>query len=154
MKDFIPISLVSSVYKILAKVFANRLQVVLGETISRSRRAFVKDRQILDVVLVANEAVEEYRSKKKERLVFKVDFEKAYDNVHWSCLEKIMERKRFRLRWRKWIKGYVTTATYSIMINGKPRGRFGATRGLRQGDPLSPRLFALVVDLLGRSTYG
>ena len=54
---------------------------VLSDTISMTQEAFVKDRQILDVVLVANEAVEEYRAKKKQGLVFKVDFEKAYDHV-------------------------------------------------------------------------
>ena len=93
MKDFRPISLVSSVYKILAKVLANRLTEVLSETISTSQCAFIKDRQILDVVLVANESVEEYRAKKKQGLIFRVDFEKAYDHMRWSCLDKIMEER-------------------------------------------------------------
>ena len=81
VKDFKPINLVSSVYKILTKVLTNRLRKVIGDTISLSQGAFIKDRQILDVVLVANEVVEEYRAKKKQGLVFKVDFEKAYDHV-------------------------------------------------------------------------
>ena len=65
VKVFRPISLVSSVYKILAKVLADRLKEVLSDTISLSQGAFIKDHQILDVVLVANEAVEKYRAKKK-----------------------------------------------------------------------------------------
>ena len=103
MKDYRPISLVTGVYKILAKVLANRLKEVLGDTISTTQGAFVKDRQILDVVLVANEAVEEYQSKKKNGLVCKVDFEKAYDHIRWSFLDKVLEMKGFGKRWRKWI---------------------------------------------------
>ena len=87
--------MVSSVYKILVKVLANCLGEVLSHTISMTQEAFVKDRQILDVVLMANEAVEEYRAKKKQGLLFKVDFEKAYGHVRWSCLDKIMERNSF-----------------------------------------------------------
>lgn len=79
----------------MAKVLSNRLREVLSDTISSSQGAFVKDRQILDVVLVANEAVEEYRSKRKRGLVFKLDFERAYDHVRWSFLDKVLEKKGF-----------------------------------------------------------
>ena len=112
--------------------------------------AFIKERQILDVLLVANEAVEECRSKKKEGMVFKVDFEKAYGHVRWRFLDFAMERKGFGLRWRKWLRGCLKSANISIMVNGKLRGNFGAKRGLRQGDSLSPFLFTLEVDELGR----
>ena len=69
------------------------MREIISNTISFSQGTFVKDRQILDVALVANEVVEEYRAKKKHGLVFKVDFDKAYDHVRWSCLDKIMEKK-------------------------------------------------------------
>lgn len=92
MKDFRPISLVSSLYKILAKVLANRLKEVVGETVSKNQSAFVKGRQILDGVLVANEVVEEYRARGKVGLVFKIDFEKAYDHVSWLFLKLGMEK--------------------------------------------------------------
>ena len=94
----------TSLYKIIAKVWAKRLQAILGETISISQGAFVAGRQILDVALVANEVVEDYR-RKKQSLVFKIDFEKAYDNVKWGFLDLVLQKKNLGRRWRGWIKG-------------------------------------------------
>ncbi|MCH92872.1 cysteine-rich receptor-like protein kinase [Trifolium medium] len=81
LNDFRPISLVGSLYKILVKVLANRLRLVIGSAISESQTAFVKDRKILDGILIANEAVDEACKNKKELMLFKVDFEKAYDSI-------------------------------------------------------------------------
>ncbi|CAJ2647682.1 unnamed protein product [Trifolium pratense] len=88
---FRPISLVGGIYKILVKVLANRLRLVIGSVISESQTAFVKDRQILDGILIANEIVDEARKSKKELMLFKVDFEKAYDSVDWSYLDKFAD---------------------------------------------------------------
>ena len=92
IKDLRPISLVTSLYKIISKVLALRLREVLGGTISKEQGAFVKGRQILHVALVANEVVEEYRVSGKEGVVFKVDFEKAYDHVDWNFLDFALEK--------------------------------------------------------------
>ena len=81
LSDFRPISLVGCLYKILANVLVNRLRQVIGKVVSEAQSAFVKDRHILDGVLIANEVVDEARKMKKELLLFKVDFEKAYDSV-------------------------------------------------------------------------
>jgi hypothetical protein len=75
--DFRPISLVGSMYKILAKLLANRLRLVLGSVISETQSAFIKNRQILDGILIANEVVDEASKLKKELMMFKVDFEKG-----------------------------------------------------------------------------
>jgi len=82
VNDFRPISLVGCMYKILAKVLANRLRKVIGSVISNSQSVFVHRRQILDRILVANEVVDEARKMKKELLLFNVDFEKAYVSVN------------------------------------------------------------------------
>jgi hypothetical protein len=104
LNDFRPISLVGSLYKILAKILANRLRAVIGSVISETQTAFVKDRQILDGILIANEVGDEARKAKKELLLFKVDFEKAYDSVDWGYLDAVMGKMDFPPRWRKWIR--------------------------------------------------
>ncbi|PNX60607.1 cysteine-rich receptor-like protein kinase, partial [Trifolium pratense] len=120
LNDFRPISLVGSLYKILAKVLANRLRAVIGSVISESQSAFVKDRQILDGILIANEVVDEARKYKKELMLFKVDFEKAYDSVDLGYLDNVMGRMSFPTLWRKWIRECVCTATASVLVNGSP----------------------------------
>jgi hypothetical protein len=99
LNDFRPISLVGSLYKILAKLLANRLRMVIGSIISETQTTFVKGRQILDGILIANEVVDEARRLKKELLLFKVDFEKAYDSVDWGYLEAVMGKMGFPSLW-------------------------------------------------------
>lgn len=101
LKKFKPISLVTSLYEILAKVLAKRLREILSNTISSSKSAFIRGHEILDIVLVANEVVDDNRSNGLESLVFKVDFEKAYDHLNWEFLDFELESNSFGCKWRK-----------------------------------------------------
>ena len=92
----------------------------------------------MDAVLIANEIVDEKRRSGEEGVVFKIDFEKAYDHVNWDFLDHVLEKKGFSPRWRKWMSGCLSTVSYAILVNGNAKGWVKASRGLRQGDPLSP----------------
>jgi len=100
LNDFRPISLVGSTYKVLAKVLANRLRSVIGSVIFDSQSAFVKGKQILDGILIANEVVNESCRFNKDLIMFKVDFEKAYDSVDLKYLDSVMYQIKFPTLWR------------------------------------------------------
>jgi len=138
LNDYRPISLVGSLYKVLAKLLANHLKCVIGSVVSDSHSAFVKGRQILDGILVANEVVDEAKKLNRDLLLFKVDFEKAYDSVDWIFLDDVLCKMSFPVLWRKWMRECVTTATTSVLVNGSPTEEFSLARGLRQGGPLIP----------------
>ncbi|GKV12577.1 hypothetical protein SLEP1_g23703 [Rubroshorea leprosula] len=144
LKEYRPISLLGCVYKLLAKVLANRLKSVMPAIVSETQSAFVGGRQLVDSVLVLNEVVEEIKNRKQPAFVFKADFEKAYDCVDWSFLDWMMDTFGFGTKWRGWIKECLSTARTSVLVNGSPTREFEVGKGLRQGDPLSPFLFLMI----------
>jgi len=146
MSNFRLISLISSLYKILFKLLANRLRKVVGKVVSESQSTFVQGRQILDGILIANELVDDAHMLKRELLMFKEDFEKAYDSVDWRYLAEVMGKMNFSFVWRKWMMECVCSASASVLVNGSPTDEFILERRLRQSDPLFPFLFLLAAE--------
>lgn len=137
------------VYKILARILANRLKFLLDKIISSSQNAFVKGRQLLVSVLIANECIDSRMRLNKSSILSKLDIQKVYDHVSWGFLLYLL-RRGFIAKWCRWIEFCISTVNFSVLMNGSPEGFFGSTHGLVQGDPLSPLLFVIVMEAFSR----
>ncbi|XP_021986463.1 uncharacterized protein LOC110882867 [Helianthus annuus] len=146
--DYRPISLIGLLYKIVAKVLANRLKPLLRNLVSLSQSAFVGSRNILDGPLVVSEVVSWAKKSKTKIMLFKADFAKAYDSLNWKFLLRALEYMRFPEKWTEWVAECLKSGMGSVILNGSPTGEFRYKRGLRQGDPLSPSLFILALEVL------
>ncbi|GJV40051.1 putative RNA-directed DNA polymerase [Tanacetum coccineum] len=130
--DFRPIRLIGCYYKIIAKVWAKRIKKVVGKVVGDVQNAFIKGRYILDGVLIANEVVGHMRKIQSKGLIFKVDFEKAYDSLNRRFLIDIMKKIGFGIKWCKWIESCLRSSTVSILVNGSPTDELCLERGVRQ----------------------
>ncbi|XP_019435175.1 PREDICTED: uncharacterized protein LOC109341686 [Lupinus angustifolius] len=146
IQDYRPISLVGSLYKILSKVLAGKLKKVLPSLISSTQSAFLSDKNILDGPVVLNEAIHSAEKLKSGCIIFKVDFEKAYDSVRWEFLDYMLRRMDFSVGWRKWIHTCLSLTSMSVLSNGSPGPHFYVSRGISQGDPMAPFLFLIVAE--------
>ncbi|XP_020102569.1 uncharacterized protein LOC109720094 [Ananas comosus] len=150
--DFQPISLINGLQKIISKILANRLALTLPFIITSTQSAFLKDRLLTDSFTIASELVNWCSTSSNDCARLKADFQKAFDNVSWSFLERVLRWLGFNEKWWTWIKQCVCNAKIAILVNDTPTPWFKAQKGLRQGEPLPAYLFLLVVDCLARLT--
>ncbi|GKA99271.1 putative reverse transcriptase domain, reverse transcriptase zinc-binding domain protein [Tanacetum coccineum] len=149
INDYQPISCCNVLFKCISNIIANRIKHCLKTLIRPNQSAFILGRSISDNILLTQELMHNYHlDRGTPRRAFKVDIQKAYDTVDWNFLRTILVGFGFHNRMISWIMECVTTTSYSICINDTLHGYFQGKRGLRQGDPLSPYLFTLVMEVL------
>lgn len=154
-RDFRPISLCNIIYKIITKVLVHRLRPILNNIIGPYQSSFLPGRGTADNSIVLQEIVHFMRrsKKKKGHVAFKLDLEKAFDNVNWEFLSDCLQDFGFPNITIKLIMHCVTSPTFSILWNGNKLPPFKPNHGLRQGDPLSPYLFILCMEKLSISIH-
>lgn len=129
-------------------MLANRLQPLAQQLVHANQYGFIKGKTIQDCLGWAFEYLHQCHTSRREIIIVKLDFEKAFDLVEHKAVLDITRAKGFCPKWIKWVGDIFSSATSSALVNGVAGKEFKCKRGVRQGDPLSPLLFANAADLL------
>lgn len=149
IQDFRPISCLNTLYKVISRILADRLKEILPDLVLPNQTGFIKNRLLLENVLLASEVLNGYQRKNRSpRIALKVDISKAFDSVRWDFLLQTLKAMQFPAAFVDCIRACITTPSFSLSINGVTSGFFKGKTGLRQGDPISPLLFAVVMNVL------
>ena len=148
--QFRPIGLCNIVYKLVTKVIVNHIKPVLSTLIAPTQCSFVPKRQITDNVIIVQEMLHSMRGKQGNRgsMMVKIDFEKAYDRLKWSFIRDTLLEICLPQTMVDVVMNCIESAKLSILWNGEPMEFFHPSRGIRQGDPLSPYLYVLCMERL------
>ena len=148
IEQFRPICLLNVSFKIFTEVGTNRLTQIAHAVVQPTQSAFMPDRNILEGVVVLHETLHEIHTKKLDGVIFKVDFEKAYEKFKWPFLQQALRMNGFDEAWRRHVESFTQKGSVGIKVNDDIGHYFQTHKGLRQGDPMSPILFNIVVDML------
>jgi hypothetical protein len=146
-----PIALCTVVYKIISKVIANRLKPLLPTLISQEQAGFVEGQQIVDNIIHSHELIHTLKLQRRGGMIIQLDLAKAYEKISWHYMVKTLEDFGFAQHCINWIFSLVSVKSYSLLINGAPAKPLWPSRGIIQGDSLSPFLFIPMMEGLNRS---
>ena len=150
LKNWRPISLLNVIYKLMSSVIANRLKAVLNKLINNDQKGFISGRYIGENIRTVYDILFETKQQNIPGLLVSVDFQQAFDTVSWKFIDKTLDYFNFGPSIKKWIKLFQTGAQSCILQNGHLSESFTLQRGCRQGDPISPYIFILCVEILGK----
>nr|GEX72984.1 cysteine-rich receptor-like protein kinase [Tanacetum cinerariifolium] len=131
INDYRPICLIGCMYKVLSKLLASRPSKIIHKLIHPNQTTFLSERHILDGVLVANEIINHAMKEKLKLLLFKFDFEKAFNSINWRFFMDIMSQMGFVPKWHKWISACLSSALISVLISLKINLRKSHLFGIR-----------------------
>ena len=148
IQQYRPIYLLNVSFKVFMKVLNNRILKMTDKLIRPSQTAFILGRYIMQGVVILHETIHELHRKKKDGVILKLNFEKAYDNLKWPFIQQVLRMKGFSPVWCEWISKVMSRGSIAVKVNDNLGHYFQTRKGVRQGDPLSPILFNIVVDML------
>jgi len=148
--NFQPIAVYNCIYKIIAKIIANRLRPILSAHISPKKFAFLNNCQIHDVIGTTQGVLHSIKVKRLKGMILKVDLSKYFDHASWLYLIMLLTHLGFPVEFINWIMCCITKVSFIVLINGSASPLFHAERRLIQGFPLSPLLFLLIMEGLSR----
>ena len=154
VSHFQPISLCNVIYKVISKLMVNKLIPLMDNLITPFQTAFIRGRSITNNFLIAHEIFDSLGKKKGRKNCFgalKIDMSKAYNRVDWKFLKAVLVAMNFSPRWIGWVMECVSTVQYTLLVNGSMTQTFNPSKGLRQGDPMSPYLFLMCANVLSLS---
>ena len=148
LENWRPISLVNTDAKIISKVIANRIKRVLPSIIHHNQTGYIKDRFIGETVRSILDVMDFSKKEDLPGLLIFIDFQKAFDTLEWNFLSQCLSSFNFGPDFMRCIRTFYKSIQSCVINNGLSSDYFNLTRGVRQGDPLSPYLFLLAVETL------